>query len=119
MRELHARVHTRPFSNPSKFAGTALSFVGSAQAPARLDTTMVLIESVGFGVRERDLFLYFRDLRDGSDWSGWWVTPDFKGNNDYILQAQNDCEDPSEVGVGDWRWPRTPSNRTPKAQACA
>eukprot|EP00964_Phaeocystis_antarctica_P066318 scaffold40062_cov67-Phaeocystis_antarctica.AAC.6 len=26
---------------------------------------MVLIESVGFGVRERDLFLYFWDLRDG------------------------------------------------------
>ena len=78
---------------------------------------MVLIESVGFGVRDRDLFLYFWDLRDGADWSGWWVTPDFCGNNDYILQAQSDCADPSDVGVGDWRWPRTPSNLTPEAQA--
>ena len=87
--------------------------------PQVLGTVMVLIESVGFGVRDRDLFLYFWDLRDGADWSGWWVTPDFCGNNDYILQAQSDCADPSDVGVGDWRWPRTPSNLTPKAQACA
>ena len=76
---------------------------------------MVLIESVGFGVRERDLFLYFWDLRDGSDWSGWWVTPDFCGNNDYILQAQTDCADPSDVSVGDWRWPPTRSNLTPES----
>ena len=75
----------------------------SAVEPSDSAASMVLIESVGFGVRERDLFLYFWDLRDGPDWSGWWVTPDFCGNNDFILQAQSDCADPSEVGVGEWR----------------
>ena len=66
---------------------------------------MVLIESVGFGVRERDLFLYFWDLRDGAEWSGWWVTPDFCGNNDYILHNATDSADPGDVAIGDWRSP--------------
>eukprot|EP00965_Chrysotila_dentata_P234412 6200160-Pleurochrysis_carterae.AAC.4 len=34
---------------------------------------MVLLEQVG-GVRERQIFLYFWDERDGPNWSGWWIT---------------------------------------------
>ena len=65
----------------------------------------VLIEHIGFGGRQRDLFLYFWDQRDGPDWSGWWCTPDFCGNNDFILHCASDRTDPCECPLGDWRSP--------------
>ena len=66
---------------------------------------MVLIEHIGFGGRERDLFIYWWDTRDGADWSGWWCTPDFVGNNDFILHCATDSADPCACPVGEWRSP--------------
>ena len=64
---------------------------------------MVLIEHIGFGGRERSLWLYFWDARDGPDWSGWWMTPDFCGNVDFILHCASDVMEPSDSAVGSWR----------------
>ena len=35
---------------------------------------MVLLDTGGYGLRERQVLLYYWDARDGPDWSGWWVT---------------------------------------------
>ena len=64
---------------------------------------MVLIDHVGFGGRERDVWLYFWDTRDGADWSGWWITPDFVGNNEFFFHACSQAITPDKVPVGEWR----------------
>ena len=60
---------------------------------------MVLLEHVGYGGRDRQLHLYFWDLRDGPEFTGWWVTPDYIGNGEYVISCNNpsaalptDCE---------------------------
>lgn len=68
---------------------------------------MVLLEHLGYGFRDRPLWLYFWDARDGADFSGWWITPDYIGNNDYILRAHDSAgaSAPSDVAIGGWRSP--------------
>ena len=39
--------------------------------PCTLDE-MVLLEHIGFGGRDRPLWLYYWDLRDGEEFAGWW-----------------------------------------------
>ena len=39
------------------------------------------------GQRERDIYLYWWDKRDGDAWSGWGITPDFPGNQEFILHG--------------------------------
>ena len=64
---------------------------------------MVLLEHVGFGGRERDVWLYWWDERDGPDWSGWWMGLDYCGNSEFILHCAADVADPSLATVGEWR----------------
>ena len=66
---------------------------------------MVLLEHVGFGGRDRELHLYFWDERDGVDFSGWWVTPDFKGNGEYFLTCGTQAATPDKCERGAWRSP--------------
>ena len=66
---------------------------------------MVLIEHVGFGGRERQLWLYWWDERDGSEWSGWWLTTDFIGNGEFILTTGDAVATPADVPLGGWRSP--------------
>merc|ERR1719217_667724 len=67
---------------------------------------MVLLEHIGFGGRDRELWMYFWDARDGEDFSGWWVTPDYTGNNDFFLQcSEASAATPSACTVGAWRSP--------------
>ena len=82
---------------------------------------MVVLEHIGFGGRDVPLHLYFWDLRDGEDFTGWWVTADYIGNNDFILAASEpNASTPSEIAVGKWRSPnveqmqvrRSPSNNS-------
>ena len=49
---------------------------------------MVLVPFAdGVSSRERCVYMYFWDERDGPDWSGWWVTPDYMGNDEFYLHA--------------------------------
>lgn len=32
-----------------------------------------------------------------AEWSGWWVTPDFPGNSEFILHASSSVAHPAEV----------------------
>ena len=57
------------------------------------------------GQRERDIYLYWWDERDGDAWSGWWVTPDFPGNQEFILHGPRDTKHPADLAVGEWRSP--------------
>jgi len=67
---------------------------------------MVLIEHVGFGGRDRDLWLYYWDERDGAECNGWWVTPDFIGNNEFFLASSGSAATvPIECACGSWRSP--------------
>ena len=66
---------------------------------------MVLIEHVGFGGRDRQLWLYWWDERDGPEWSGWWMTPDYVGNNEFILHEHSAATTPADAPVGSWRSP--------------
>jgi hypothetical protein len=66
---------------------------------------MVLIEHVGFGGRERQVWLYWWDERNGGEWSGWWMTPDFIGNNEYFMHQRSAAPTPSDAPVGSWRSP--------------
>ena len=66
---------------------------------------MVLLEHPGYGLRDRPLLLYFWDERDGPDFSGWWITADYIGNNDFVLTASAKVQSPAEVAVGEWRSP--------------
>ena len=68
---------------------------------------MVRLDHHGFGVRDRPLLLYYWDMRDGPEWSGWWITPDFIGNNEYVLHNQCDpaTVSPAALEVGTWRSP--------------
>lgn len=66
---------------------------------------VVLVEHVGFGGRDRQLWLYWWDARDGAEWSGWWVTPDFIGNNDFFVHCASDAPTPAAAAVGSWRSP--------------
>mmetsp|Transcript_48887 Transcript_48887/g.104365 ORF Transcript_48887/g.104365 Transcript_48887/m.104365 type:complete len:176 (-) Transcript_48887:44-571(-) len=61
----------------------------------------------GMGARERGIYMYFWDERDGGDWSGWWVTPDYKGNNEFYLHAAPALESraPADVPIGEWHSP--------------
>ena len=47
-----------------------------------------------------------RTAGDGPDFSGWWVTPDYVGNNEFFLTC-NDAEaaTPSDCAIGAWRSP--------------
>ena len=65
----------------------------------------VVLEHVGFGGRDRELHLYFWDERDGVDFSGWWVTPDFKGNGEYFLTCGTQAATPDKCERGAWRSP--------------
>ena len=67
---------------------------------------MVLLNHIGFGGRDRPIWLYYWDLRDGADFAGWWVTPDIVGNMDFFLHC-NDVEaaTPMDCAVGAWRSP--------------
>ena len=64
---------------------------------------MVLIEHVGFGGRDRQLWMYFWDERDGAEWSGWWITPDFIGNTDFFLHHRGAPDTPADAPLGSWR----------------
>ena len=64
---------------------------------------MVLLPHAGFGVRDREIMMYFWDMRDGPDWSGWWVTPDYMGNNEFILHNRTDDDSPTTASSGAWR----------------
>ena len=67
---------------------------------------MVFLEHIGFGGRDRQVRLYYWDLRDGPDFHGWWVTPDFVGNHEFFLQASDDkALTPDAVAIGNWRSP--------------
>mmetsp|Transcript_29947 Transcript_29947/g.77543 ORF Transcript_29947/g.77543 Transcript_29947/m.77543 type:complete len:188 (+) Transcript_29947:101-664(+) len=66
---------------------------------------MVLLEHVGFGGRDRQVWLYWWDARDGQEWSGWWITPDFIGNNDFFLHHRGDPQTPADAPLGSWRSP--------------
>ena len=55
---------------------------------------MVVLEHMGFGARDREVWLYFWDLRDGPDFNGWWITPDFVGNNDFFFSSNEDAPTP-------------------------
>jgi len=66
---------------------------------------MVAIQHVGFGARERQVWLYWWDTRDGADWSGWWMTTDFIGNNEFLLQCMSDVDHPTAAPAGSWRSP--------------
>ena len=57
------------------------------------------------GQRERDIYLYWWDERDEDAWSGWWVTPDFPGNEEFILHGPRDTKHPADLAVGEWRSP--------------
>ncbi|KAL1528282.1 hypothetical protein AB1Y20_009639 [Prymnesium parvum] len=64
---------------------------------------MVLLTHAGYGQREREILLYFWDERDGPEWSGWWITTDFRGNNEYILSNKAHDDSPAAPPVGSWR----------------
>ena len=72
-------------------------------------SAMVLLEHIGFGGRDRELWLYYWDERDGKDYCGWWCTPDYKGNNDYFLScsegAAATAASPADCSRGSWRSP--------------
>lgn len=61
---------------------------------------MVLLEHVGYGGRDRQLHMYYWDLRDGPDFNGWWITADYIGNNEFILSCgDKDAETPADCEV--------------------
>ena len=66
---------------------------------------MVVLEHMGFGARDREVWLYFWDLRDGPDFNGWWITPDFVGNNDFFFSSNEDAPTPVDCKLGSWRSP--------------
>lgn len=66
---------------------------------------MVVLEHVGFGARDRSIMLYWWDERDGPECMGWWVTPDYVGNNDFFLQNTTDAPTPTECPPNSWRSP--------------
>ena len=63
-----------------------------------------LAATVGPGSAEYEYFLYFWDARDGSDWTGWWVTPEHIGCTQYWAHAAVDVEGPHLCG-GQWEQP--------------
>ena len=58
-------------------------------------------------MRAGELWLYYWDERDGQDCCGWWVTPDYVGNNDFFLSCQTplNAASPCDGAVGAWRSP--------------
>ena len=67
---------------------------------------MVVLEHLGYGGRERQLWLYYWDERDGEDFQGWWITPDLIGNNDFILCSScTEARTPDACKLGEWRSP--------------
>ena len=67
---------------------------------------MVLLEHVGYGGRDRQVFMYYWDLRDGPEFAGWWVTPDYIGNHEFFLNCSGtEAATPSDCACGAWRSP--------------
>ena len=66
----------------------------------------VRLPTAGVGVRHRSLWLYFWDERDGAGLSGWWMTPDAVGGDEFFFYCAEGREVPSECAVGGWRCPR-------------
>ena len=79
----------------------------STQHTSALDicASMVFLEHVGFGGRDRQLWLYYWDERDGADFCGWWVTPDYVGNHDYLISSHESADTPDKCSLGSWRSP--------------
>ena len=86
---------------------------------------MVLLEHVGYGGRDRQVFMYYWDLRDGPEFAGWWVTPDYIGNNEFFLNCNGtEAATPSDCACGAWRSPNVEElqvhgRRTSGREACA
>ena len=78
---------------------------GDDRVPACYATSMVFLEHVGFGARDRLLWMYYWDERDGPDFNGWWITPDYVGNNEFYYQSAHAAPVPSECQLGSWRSP--------------
>ena len=64
---------------------------------------MVFLEHVGFGGRDRPIWLYYWDMRDGPEFCGWWITPDYIGNNEFFLQSSSQADTPVDCELGSWR----------------
>eukprot|EP00908_Phaeocystis_cordata_P022627 Transcript_5049.p1 GENE.Transcript_5049~~Transcript_5049.p1 ORF type:complete len:330 (-),score=75.76 Transcript_5049:23-964(-) len=73
-----------------------------------------LAATVEPGSDEYEYFLYFWDARDGSNWTGWWITPEHIGCTRYYAHAAVDVEGPHLCG-GQWEEPCTQMVVTPAA----
>lgn len=70
------------------------------------ESVTVTVPTEGVGERQRSLFLYFWDARDGVQFSGWWITPDIIGNEEFFFHCSVLAETPAEAPIGSWRSPQ-------------